>query len=83
MRQQDFDHFVSGPSPWRRGEVNVNHQLDEICRWIDEHSRENITWDDLTRASGLDHRLLLKLFQIHKKTTPMAYLRQCRQAATI
>jgi hypothetical protein len=34
----------------------------------------------LIRTSGLDHRLLVRLFQIHKKTTPMAYIRQSRQS---
>ena len=82
MRQKEFTNPTSAPLSSRREGLDTSEQLDEICRWIDEHSQEQITWEDLTRASGLDHRLLVKLFQIHKKTTPMTYLRQCRQGMT-
>jgi len=79
MRQQAFMNISVTPDP-RRGLSHSSSQLDVICRWIDEHSQENITWEDLIRTSGLDHRLLVRLFQIHKKTTPMAYIRQSRQS---
>ncbi|MEY2622414.1 MAG: hypothetical protein RIT26_2234 [Pseudomonadota bacterium] len=79
MRQQAFMNISVTPDP-RRDLSHSSSQLDVICRWIDEHSQENITWEDLIRTSGLDHRLLVRLFQIHKKTTPMAYIRQSRQS---
>lgn len=78
MRQQAFMN-ISAATDTRRDVSHSSGQLDLICRWIDEHNQENISWEDLTRASGLDHRLLVRLFQIHKKTTPMAYIRQSRQ----
>ena len=54
-------------------------QLNAICAWIEAQCQLPITWVDLCNISGLSHQQLVRLFMIHKKTTPMAYMRQCQK----
>ena len=54
-------------------------KLDEICAWIDANLHERIGWPELTKVSGLSHMEIHSLFHIHKRTSPMQWIRQQRQ----
>lgn len=56
--------------------------LNELCDWITANCLEPITWEMLTLRSGLSQRELLTKFAIHLKTTPMTYIRQCKESRT-
>jgi AraC-like DNA-binding protein len=62
-----------------------NHavRIDQLCEWIHRHVHSNIGWEDLIRESGYSHRDLINLFQLHKKTLPMLYIRQCREKSKL
>ncbi len=54
-------------------------QIQQLCDWIESNIDSTIGWEELKRQSGLSHKELINLFQIHKKSTPMLFIRQCRQ----
>ncbi len=55
--------------------------VDQVCAWIDMHLHEDIGWERLIRISGLQPKELQQLFQRHRKTTPMMYIRARLQSA--
>jgi transcriptional regulator GlxA family with amidase domain len=54
-------------------------KLDELCVWIEANLRERIGWTELTKISGLSHMEIHALFHVHKRTSPMQWIRQQRQ----
>lgn len=52
--------------------------VDRLCDWIANNSNRAIGWSDLITISGLSHQELIVAFRLHKKTTPIGYIRQCR-----
>ena len=69
-----------------RSKITTHHDLsneekiNRLCVWISENCDDPIDWGQLTRASGLPHNDLIHIFKAHKKTTPMIYVRRCREA---
>jgi transcriptional regulator GlxA family with amidase domain len=61
-------------------DANATQQLDDLCRWIDAHLGEQIGWQELLVQSGLEYQALQTLFFKHLSTTPMAWIRQRREA---
>ncbi|MFM8623242.1 MAG: hypothetical protein ACKOCZ_01840 [Betaproteobacteria bacterium] len=78
MQQKKFE-APAQTSPTRPMTGAKTQHLQKICLWIADHCHENITWDDLGRVSGMSHQQLVLLFRVHKKTTPMAFVRQCQR----
>jgi AraC-like DNA-binding protein len=58
--------------------TSPREQVAQLCHWIDAHIHEVIGWDDLTRQSGMDHKLIMASFYKHMATTPMTWIRQRR-----
>ncbi len=56
-----------------------SEKIEGLCVWIAENSDSPIGWTELTAKSGLTHKELIALFQIHKHLTPMAYVRSVRE----
>jgi len=54
--------------------------LDEMCIWMAANCMLTITWEILARLSGLSQSELVTKFSIHLKTTPMTYIRKCRES---
>ena len=59
--------------------TSPREQVAQLCHWIDAHIHEVIGWDDLTRQSGMDHKLIMASFNKHMATTPMTWIRQRRE----
>jgi AraC-like DNA-binding protein len=51
-------------------------RIDRLCQWIRDHAHANPGWAELMAQSGFNHRELIWLFNLYRKTTPMAYIRQ-------
>ncbi len=58
--------------------TSPHEQVAQLCHWIDAHIHEDIGWSDLTRQSGMDHKLIMASFNKHLATTPMTWIRQRR-----
>jgi transcriptional regulator GlxA family with amidase domain len=54
-------------------------KIEALCAWIAENSDSVIGWDDLTKQSGWTHKELIALFNIHKRQSPMSYIRSVRE----
>ena len=54
-------------------------RLEELCVWITENFDQTLGWTQLTKKSGFSIEQLVELFQLYKKVTPMAFVRQVRQ----
>jgi AraC-like DNA-binding protein len=54
-------------------------QVAQLCHWIDANIHAPIGWADLTRQSGMDHKLIMASFNKHLATTPMTWIRQRRE----
>ena len=54
-------------------------RLEELCAWITENFDQTLGWTQLTKKSGFSKEQLVELFQLYKKVTPMAFVRQVRQ----
>lgn len=54
-------------------------RIRELCEWMAAHCDRPLGWDALTAQSGFSHRDLMTLFEIYVKTSPMTYLRRCRE----
>lgn len=54
-------------------------RLEELCAWITENFDQTLGWTQLTNKSGFSKEQLVELFQLYKKVTPMAFVRQVRQ----
>lgn len=59
-------------------EVN-ERRVRELCDWMAANCDGPVGWDALTAQSGLSHRDLITLFEVYVKTSPMTYLRRCRE----
>ena len=55
-----------------------SEKIEALCIWINENSASVIGWEQLSKQSGLSHAELIKIFQLYKHQTPMAYVRQVR-----
>lgn len=52
-----------------------------LCEWIRSHcDQQRMTWEVLRAQSGFSHKDLITLFSTYLKTTPMAFVRQCKLA---
>ena len=51
----------------------------QLCQWIDANIQEQIGWSDLTRQSGMEHKLIMFSFNKYLGTTPMTWIRQRRE----
>ena len=54
-------------------------RVEALCVWIAENCDSSIGWEQLSTKSGLTHKELISLFQIHKHQTPMAYIKNVRE----
>ena len=54
-------------------------RIARLCDWIRDNAASNPGWPELIAQSGFNHRDLIMLFGRYRKTTPMAYVRQCQQ----
>ena len=54
-------------------------RIEALCVWIAENCDSSIGWEQLSKQSGLSHKELISLFQIHKHQTPMAYIKNVRE----
>ena len=54
-------------------------KVEALCVWIAENCDSVIGWEQLSKQSGLTHKELITLFQIHKHQTPMAYIKNVRE----
>jgi transcriptional regulator GlxA family with amidase domain len=59
---------------------DAEQRIGDLCAWIRQNCQRRITWEDLTAQSGLTHKELILLFSLHMKTTPMAFIRTCKDA---
>lgn len=58
-------------------------QIDDLCQWIEFNCEQTIGWSQLIFQSGLQHKQLIELFKVHKKQTPMAFVRKVRLSKKI
>jgi transcriptional regulator GlxA family with amidase domain len=69
-----------------RKSVSNKRKLEKLCEWIDatlEHNKEMpIGWSDLEQHSGLDHVEIQRQFMLHKKSSPMQWIRAQRLEKT-
>jgi len=56
-----------------------SEKIEALCVWLAENCDSSITWERLSTQSGLTHKELISLFQIHKHQTPMAYIKNVRE----
>ena len=56
-----------------------SERVEALCVWITENCDSSIGWEKLSKQSGLSHKELISLFQIHKHQTPMAYIKNVRE----
>ena len=54
-------------------------RVEALYVWIAENCDSSIGWEQLSKQSGLSHKELISLFQIHKRQTPMAYIKNVRE----
>ena len=59
--------------------VSNTEKIEALCVWITENCDSSIGWEQLSTKSGLTHKELISLFQIHKHQTPMAYIKNVRE----
>ena len=58
-------------------------KIDDLCQSISENCDSPLGWEQLTKLSGFTHKELIALFQLYKKTTPMAFIKHARQLRKI
>ena len=56
-----------------------SERVEALCVWIAENCDSSIGWEQISTKSGLTHKELISLFQIHKHQTPMAYIKNVRE----
>ena len=59
--------------------AETEQKLNQLCAWIEANYAKTIGFEDLTRQSGFDVNELMTLFGVYKKTTPMGFVRFCRE----
>lgn len=59
----------------------IEQKINQLCEWIEVNCENQIGFEELTKHSGFDVNELMTLFGIYKKTTPMGYVRFCREVA--
>ena len=59
--------------------VSNTEKIEALCVWLTENCDSSIGWEQLSTKSGLTHKELISLFQIHKHQTPMAYIKNVRE----
>jgi transcriptional regulator GlxA family with amidase domain len=59
----------------------IEQKINQLCAWIEVNCANPIGFEELTKQSGFDVNELMTLFGIYKKTTPMGYVRFCREMA--
>ena len=59
--------------------VSNTEKIEALCVWITENCDSSIGWEQLSTKSGLTHKELISLFQIHKHQTPMEYIKNVRE----
>jgi len=61
--------------------AETEQKINQLCTWIEANCAKPIGFEDLTRQSGFDNNELTTLFGVYKKSTPMGYVRFCREMA--
>ena len=59
--------------------IETEQKINELCAWIEQNCAKPIGFEELTRQSGFDVNELMTLFGVYKKTTPMGFVRFCRE----
>ncbi len=59
--------------------TETEQKINQLCAWIEANCANPIGFEDLTRQSGFDVNELMTLFGVYKKTSPMGYVRFCRE----
>ena len=59
----------------------TEQKVHQLCAWIEQNCDKPIGFEELTRQSGFEVGDLMTLFGVYKKTSPMGYVRFCREAA--
>ncbi len=59
----------------------IEQKVNQLCAWIESNCANPIGFEELTKQSGFDVNELMTLFGVYKKTTPMGYVRFCREMA--
>jgi transcriptional regulator GlxA family with amidase domain len=59
--------------------TETEQKINQLCVWIEQNCANPISFEDLTRQSGFDVNELMTLFGVYKKTSPMGYVRFCRE----
>lgn len=54
-------------------------KAQEICSWVIAQLNEKIELSHLLEASGLSQFQLVRIFEIHLKTTPIQWVRQQKE----
>jgi transcriptional regulator GlxA family with amidase domain len=57
----------------------TEQKINQLCAWIEQNCANPISFADLTLQSGFDVNELMTLLGVYKKTTPMAFVRFCRE----
>lgn len=57
-------------------------KVSKVCSYIDANLNSEISLKQLVEISELSYQDLIELFNVHKKTTPMQYLRNKRAKAS-
>ena len=61
--------------------AETEQKINQLCAWIEQNCANPMGFEDLTRQSGFDINEIMTLFGAYKKTTPMGYVRFCREMA--
>ena len=59
----------------------TEQKVHQLCAWIEQNCDKPIGFEELTRQSGFEVGDLMTLFGVYKKTSPMGYVRFCREVA--
>lgn len=63
--------------PRPKNEVEAQ-KVSAICAWIDANLDQKISLIQLVEQSGMPYQELIQLFNTHKATTPMQWIRARR-----
>ena len=57
----------------------TEQKVQQLCAWIEQNCHKPIGFEELTKQSGFGVNDLITLFSVYKKTSPMGYVRYCRE----
>ena len=59
----------------------TEQKVHQLCAWIEQNCDKPIGFEELTRQSGFEVGDLMTLVGVYKKTSPMGFVRICREIA--